>query len=115
MKRKIIIALAVSFIIIIANTTYISFILGFLTQDRTFNGSDFYYTSQNCGFSNRGLFIESHEELLSEFEKYRKKNPTDSTLYRTFKINPLKFWFWKEYIFDPKYDLPYKEPCIETH
>ncbi|CAG4988739.1 hypothetical protein DYBT9275_00148 [Dyadobacter sp. CECT 9275] len=110
-KRQKTVIIAILSVIIISNTAPVSFILGFIFQDRIFYGFDFFYNSGQCGFSNRGLAIENHEELISEFKKYSQKNPSDSILYRTFKIYPLKFWFWKEYIFDPKYRLPYKEPC----
>lgn len=111
-KRKIIIGIIIIGVIIISNITPVSFILGFLSQDRTFYGFDFLYNSGKCGFSNRGLYLETHQELLAAFDEYKSKNPNDSTLYRTFKVSPLKFWFWKEYLFEPKYKLPYKEPCL---
>jgi hypothetical protein len=111
LKKKAIVASIIIGIIIISNTIPVSFVLGFLTQDRTFYGFDFLYNSGKCGFSNRGSYVETHEELLAEFDKYKAENPDDSTLYRTFKINPLKFWFWKEYLLEPKYRLPYKDPC----
>lgn len=33
---------------------------------------------------------------------------TDTVVYRLFKINPLKFWRWGEYIFDWRYRMPYE-------
>ena len=35
------------------------------------------------------------------FKKYYKK------LYRNFRINPLYFWDWWDYVFDERYKLPF--------
>ncbi|RPD91198.1 hypothetical protein EGM88_14765 [Aureibaculum marinum] len=50
------------------------------------------------------------QNTVNSFEKFEKENlnTNDSILYRTFKINPLKFWNWHEYITHPRYKLPYK-------
>lgn len=49
---------------------------------------------------------------LRRFEFYKKQNPatSDTVLYRTFKRNPFIFWRWHEYMFHPRYKLPYLDP-----
>ena len=44
------------------------------------------------------------------FPQFLQKYPGthDTIVYRLFKINPLKFWRWYEYIFDWRYSLPYE-------
>ena len=45
------------------------------------------------------------------WEHYKLANkPTDTTLYRTFKINPIAFWEWRQYLFSKKYRFPYIDP-----
>jgi hypothetical protein len=45
------------------------------------------------------------------WKKYKKeKHPADTTIYRTFEIQPYAFWNWKEYLFDKKYTYPYISP-----
>ena len=33
--------------------------------------------------------------------------PRTDTVYRNFRINPLRFWHWKDYFIDERYTLPY--------
>ena len=33
--------------------------------------------------------------------------PRTDTLYRNYRINPLRFWHWKDYFTDERYNLPY--------
>lgn len=44
------------------------------------------------------------------FVRYCKKHETytGTQLYRTFKINPLKYWRWYEFVTHPRYKYPYK-------
>jgi hypothetical protein len=52
------------------------------------------------------------EGALRRFELYKQENPatTDTVLYRTFKRNPLLIWRWHDYLFHPRYKLPYIDP-----
>ncbi len=43
-----------------------------------------------------------------EYEFYHPKSG-DTILYRLFARNPLKFWHWAEYIYDWRFELPYKD------
>lgn len=64
------------------------------------------------------VFIESeikskgrnYDEVLRWFDYYKKecKQP-DAIVYRAFRINPLKFWLWWEFLTHPKFRLPYKK------
>lgn len=40
--------------------------------------------------------------------EFKKKEKTDTTLYRLFTKNPLAFWRIKSFFTDTKYKLPYK-------
>lgn len=40
------------------------------------------------------------KDVKENFENFKKENPNikDTTVYRTFKINPLKLWCWHDYL-----------------
>ena len=44
-----------------------------------------------------------------DWKRFKEENngSNDTLTYRLFKINPLKFWRWGEYIFNWRYRLPY--------
>jgi len=101
--------IAILIIISTANTPKGSFITGFLMDERHFYGSsDFVYSSGQGGFTTKGVYMSNYQDVLVQFNKYRLINPSDSILYRNFSINPFKFWFWREYLTEDMYDLPYK-------
>lgn len=102
-------SIIVAAIIVVSNIPVVSFFIGFISDERHFYGqNDYVYISQS-GFDSRNSHYEDYEDIISGFERYKKAYPEDSILYRTFKINPLKFWYWREYIVEPKYRLPYKQ------
>lgn len=47
----------------------------------------------------------------ADWSNFKSQYPgsTDTLTYRLFKINPLKFWRWGEYIFNWRYRLPYAD------
>lgn len=99
----IIIAIAVS------NIPIVSLLIGAVFGDRNLKTPDFQFTSGSGGFKS-GSKYGSTQALFEGFEKYRKENPNDSILYRSSpQINPLKFWNWRDYLFEDVYKLPYKE------
>jgi hypothetical protein len=60
-------------------------------------------------FSEKGRDFERVERMFAEFVKSNPQT-SDTVLYRTFSINPLRFWHWHEYVFNSGYRLPYKDP-----
>lgn len=51
------------------------------------------------------------EMMQLQFESFRKNNSNlvqDTTIYRTFRMNPLKVWKWREYLIHPRWNYPYK-------
>jgi hypothetical protein len=107
MKSKIIlriIAIYLVSILFIANIWPLKNIL------QIFFGGPYYYTTKAHGFNafelnSKGLTFDMAYE---EFNRYKEtcKQP-NITLYRTFMAKPYKFWLWGEYLFHPKYKLPY--------
>lgn len=92
-------------IILIANYTGLKTILGGLPV--------YNYTTESNGFEGseipwKGL---SFENTIGNFKNFKVENPktNDTVLYRTFKIEPLKFWYWQDYLTHDRYKLPYKE------
>ena len=98
----------------------IVFILAFANfsgfKELTGINNDYYRYSNYSGtvtrheifYQGRFMSKEYPEEFwkTKEFERKYPKN-TDTTLFRNFSINPLKFWRWGEYIFNWRYNLPY--------
>ncbi|PRY52764.1 hypothetical protein B0I27_105233 [Arcticibacter pallidicorallinus] len=62
----------------------------------------YYYSSADGNFTfgefpEKGLNLKIMER---EWAQYRlEQRPADSSIYRSFAINPLKFWLWKDYLF----------------
>jgi len=71
-------------------------------------GPDRHYISESGGFSvwSREEFSDTHKR----FNTYKQSHPSDTTLYRNFRIKPWQFWRISEYIMHPGYRLEYKEP-----
>jgi len=73
----------------------------------------YYFTTKNGEF-----YFDLYEAKGRDFammdrwwKNYKEtKQPTDTIIYRTFKINPLKFWEWRQYLFSKKYRYPYINP-----
>jgi len=61
----------------------------------------------------KGSQIKSIEmrftRLINDKPEYKQ-----TTLFRTFKRQPFKFWKWYEYLFDEKYSYPYKNPSNKS-
>jgi hypothetical protein len=73
----------------------------------------YYFTTKNGEF-----YFDMFEAKGRDFammnrwwDDYRaERNPTDTTIYRTFSINPFAFWEWRQYLFSDKYRYPYINP-----
>ena len=68
----------------------------YTTKDRKFQFYEFPAKGRDLEMMNRA------------WEGYKNMNhPTDIVIYRTFAINPLKFWQWRDYFTNPRYQYPY--------
>ncbi len=49
--------------------------------------------------------------MEAQFSRFKENNPHHAhlELYRTFKMNPLKFWIWFSYCTDDRYDFKFKK------
>ena len=101
--------MAILLTVAISNIPVVSFFISFFTKNLTMMGPDYHFISGQGGFSvwGRGGGYEETEAL---FEQYKKRHPSDSTLYRNFKISPWQFWRISEYFGSKAYRLEYKEP-----
>lgn len=51
---------------------------------------------------------KSYDEVMLLFDQFKQEhNQPNAVLYRKFTIKPYKFWLWGDYLFHPKYRLPY--------
>ena len=78
-------------------------------------GKAYSFETIKCEFSYRivpskGTTLKHLEQKFQDF-KLNSKEHSNATLYRTFKIEAWKFWLWRNYFTDKKWDYPYKKPC----
>ncbi len=105
MKKMTISILIIVLIILLANYTGLKTVLGGLPVYK--------YATESNEFVDTEILWKglNFENTLSNFKKFKVENPNtnDAVLYRTFKIEPLKFWNWHDYLTHERYKLPYKE------
>ncbi len=96
-------------LLIVLITNYVPPIKGLLDF-----GQKYYYTSLRGEIQPWEMPSKQpdFEGAMRRFQYYKSQNPmtTDTVLYRTFKRNPLLIWRWHEYLFHPRYKLPYIVP-----
>jgi len=104
-KKMIIISSILVIIVLLSNYTILKSYIGGLPV--------YNYETKNKEFQNievpwKGL---KFNQIKSNFEVFKKNNPDtkDTVLYRNFKINPLKFWNWHDYLVHERYKLAYKK------
>ncbi len=79
-----------------------------MTGDNGYKKGNYHFSAgENAEFSVWSR--KGFDDVLDQFEIYKKRLPSDSTLYRNFKPDYRKFWRWKEYALDDRYDLPFRE------
>ena len=75
-------------------------------------GNEFVYTTANKDFLEQEDIYKGGPRDLQRIERrfdyFLEQNPQtkDTILYRTFDRNPLKFWYWREYLTNRRYDYP---------
>jgi len=103
MKKKILIVLI---LIIVVNLPFFNF---FTSENYTYKNVD---GSFSC--SEEGDKGNSFKSCLISYGyflcQHPEKDQGDNKLYRTFTIQPWKFWLWRQYIFhSDRFSLPYLE------
>jgi hypothetical protein len=92
-------------ILILSNVFPLKQLIKLLADERHYRYSNFDGSHTTVEFKSRGfgMMKKMHQSCLS-YHPYQK----DKQLYRLFPKNPLAFWRWKDYFFDERYRLPYK-------
>ena len=98
------------FIILFSNLNPIQYLISIFLDENyyqysNYNGS---FTTKEHVFKGTGF-----RGVKNEFKNYKLdsksfKKSNDTLLYRLFLRNPLRFWHWKDYFLDERYQLPYK-------
>lgn len=73
----------------------------------------YHYTTKDGNFQFDALPAKGGDIDIMQrsWQEYKKTNhPTDTIIYRTFAINPLKFWLWRDYLTSPRYKYLYLNP-----
>lgn len=82
-------------------------------------GNDYYYTTAHGEFTGQEDEYKGGkgdlERIERSFGEFRKVHPQtqDTVLYRTFTRNPLKFWYWRDYLTNCRYAYPYLDSADE--
>lgn len=93
----------------VSNIPIVSFLIDTIASNRSIlYGSKYQFISGKNGFNSEKYIWTTEQELLNHFSEYKKTSPADTVLYRSFIINPLKFWLWRDYMVLPYYRYPYK-------
>ena len=56
------------------------------------------------------LMARKYDGIARRFDSYKLEHPSDTILYRLYRINPIMFWEWSDMFTHPKYRLPYLNP-----
>lgn len=97
-------------IIVLANTPGIAFLIGIFTDTEPLVGGQHYnYVSGEKRFVSYETSDWSYTDTMMQmFLAHKQQYPTDTVLYRTFPMHPLRFWKWYCYASSKPYRLPYK-------
>ncbi len=109
MRMKRIKKIAIFFIIIVGISNYIPPIKGLLEFGTTYTYTTLHGMIQPWEMPGKQPDFKG---AMRRFELYKQENPnsTDTILYRTFKRNSVIVWRWHDYLFHPRYKLPYLGP-----
>jgi hypothetical protein len=95
-------------LIAISNVPKVSLSIMIMTGDNGYKKGNYHFSAgENAEFS--VWSTKGFDQVLRGFEVYTIQHPRDSVLYRNFKPEYRKFWRWKEYALDDRYDLPFRE------
>lgn len=112
MKNKTLIPfLILGLIILISNYNPIQYLISTFLDNNYFK-----YSNYNGSFTTKEDVFkgDGYEGINNEFQNYlndslKTKTKKEKVIYRLFYRNPLRFWLWKDYVFNERYRLPYKK------
>lgn len=110
MQKNLIRICCIFLVIGISNISEVNVIIRFFTGEIDFKNNHYSLTTQSRRFDTRSFTLRNHDVLLKEFNRYKQFYPNDTVLYRTYSINVLKFWNWRNYLFSDFYRYPYLSP-----
>ena len=93
--------IAILGLVVASNVLPLSILLG--SDDCRYSNSSGSFTFAETNFGGYDYNL-----CLNRFTEYKKQFKADTVLYRLNSINPLRFWNFREYLFEHKYHLPYK-------
>lgn len=100
--------IAVLSLIALVNIPKVSLAIMIMMNDSDYKKSNYHYSSgRSDGFSVWSR--KGYDDVLGQFEIYKRKQNSDTTLYRNFKPVWWKVWRWGFYISESRYRLPFKE------
>lgn len=90
--------------LLLSNVPVISFLIGIATvTHEAFVGPPLYLISGQQKF----ITYATEAEWEAIFKAYKKKNPEDTLLYRTYPKHLWQFWRWAEYYWVEHWHIPY--------
>ena len=104
-KKKVIV-IVVSIVIIVSNFIPLNKIIVMVERDANY----FSYSTKDdttTFFFEHGLGPKRFVYFKWREMDIKNGIPRTDTLYRNYRINPLRFWHWKDYFTDERYTLPY--------
>ena len=78
----------------------------------------YYFTTKDHSFNGKEMAFKrsTYDMVMRSFDHYKENcGKPNAVLYRTFSVVPWKFWLWGEFIFHPKYRLPYIKMPMNYH
>lgn len=109
MRWKKLLGYGVVLVMILALLTNYTPLKGFLDLKQEYHYSTLSGELQTTESPFKGCDFECIQLVLEEY-KQQQPQSSDTILYRTFRSNPLIIWHWHEYLFHPRYKLPYLKP-----
>ena len=81
-------------------------------------GEVYIYSTEDGGFvarHNPSKMNSFKFYVMDPFMQYKKDvGKDDIELYRTFKMHPLKYWKYREYLSHPRWDFDYLPPQVRV-
>lgn len=111
MKKKVKILLIILMpIIVISNIPPFSYVFTMILDERysRYSNNSGSFTMAEFPFKNRDYKLAQRIFASMKEDSSINLSTSDTTLYRVFKINPLRFWLWRDFFISPRYKLPYK-------
>ena len=115
MKLKLLITLIfLTLVVAASNIPKLSLGIMIMVGDNDYKKGNYHFSAgKNAEFS--VWSTKGFDHVLREFEVYKKLHPTDSILYRNFRPDYGKFWRWKEYWSEERYELPFRKIPVDAY